>query len=449
MKILLIEPRLEHGIVTYRQRFSPFSRIYGNPSLTLPMVAAVTPSGHEIKIVNENYEKINFSKKYDVVGISVLTINAFRAYELADYFRENGSKVVLGGYHASALPNEAMEHADAVVVGEAEVAWPQVMKDIEKNKLKKIYLSSEKPDVGEMPRPRRDLYIKFLSGAIQATRGCPVGCEFCPTTRLLGKKVRKRPVEDVVDELKSIPNKVILFRDASLTIDPAYSKSLFKAMKKLDKKWIANANLNVLGKDEEFLKLAREAGCLQVFVGFESISKETLKKIHKISNINIVEKYGEYVHKIQKQGIAVSGGMIFGFDEDTVDVFDKSYKAMEEWQADAIELNILTPYPGTVIYERMEKEGRILTKDWSKYSQAHVVYQPKKMTPEELAEGFRWITRKHYSWIEILKRSLHYFGYAGALEKSPSLLSIPTINLALRSYYRREDKRIKKELPKK
>lgn len=446
MRILLIEPQLEHGIVTYKQRYSPFSRIYGNPSLTLPMIAAVTPPDHDVKIVNENYEKIDFSKSYDVVGISVLTINAFRSYELAKYFMEKGSKVVLGGYHVSALPEEAKEHADAVVVGEAELVWPQIIKDIEKGKLKKLYYPVDKPNVEEMPRPRRDLYIKFFSGAVQATRGCPVGCEFCPTTRLLGKKLRKRPVEDVVDEIRSIPNKVILFRDASLTIDPAYSKSLFKAMKKLDKKWIANANLNLLGRDKEFLKLAREAGCLQVFVGFESISKETLKNIHKMSNINIVEKYGEYVRKIQKQGIAVSGGMIFGFDEDTVDVFDASYKAMEEWQADAIELNILTPYPGTAIYERLEKEGRILTKDWSKYSQAHVVYQPKKMTPEELLEGFRGITKKHYSWIELLRRSLHYIGYAGALERSPSLLSIPTINLALRGYYRREGKRIKKEL---
>jgi radical SAM superfamily enzyme YgiQ (UPF0313 family) len=445
MKILLIEPRLEHGIVTYKQRYSPFSRIYGNPSLTLPMVAAVTPPGHEIRIINENYEKIDFSTDYDVVGISVLTINAFRSYDLAKIFRNKGAKVILGGYHVSALPDEAKEHADAILIGEAEVVWPQIIKDLEKGKLKKIYRPTEKPILGEMPRARRDLYVKFFSGAIQATRGCPVGCEFCPTTRLLGRKLRKRPVEDVIDELKTIPNKVIIFRDASLTADPAYSKSLFKAMKKIDKKWIANANLNVLGQDEEFLKLARDAGCLQVFVGFESISKETLRKIHKMSNINIVDKYAEYVNKIQKQGIAVSGGMIFGFDEDTPDVFDESYKAMEEWQADSIELNILTPYPGTALYERMEKEGRIFSKDWSKYTQAHVVYEPMKMTVQELSEGYRWITRKHYSMNEIIKRTLHYLGYAGLKEKSPSLLSIPTINLALRSYYRREGKRIKQE----
>ncbi|HDM25131.1 MAG TPA: radical SAM protein, partial [Thermoplasmatales archaeon] len=158
MNILLIEPRLEHGIVTYRQMHSPFSIIYGNPSLTLPMVAAATPEGHDVKIVNENYEKINFKEDYDLVGISVLTITAFRAYELADYFRENGVKVVLGGYHVSALPEEAKQHADAVVVGEAELLWPEVVRDAEKGKLKGVYTSVDKPDLDSIPRPRRDLY---------------------------------------------------------------------------------------------------------------------------------------------------------------------------------------------------------------------------------------------------------------------------------------------------
>ena len=445
MKILLIEPRLEHGIVTYKQMYSPLSVIYGNPSLTLPMVAAVTPKGHEVRIVNENYEKLDMSEDYDLVGISVLTITAYRAYELADIYREKGAKVVLGGYHVSALPQEAKEHADAVVIGEAENLWPEVVRDAEKNKLKPFYVSNEKPDPAKFPHPRRDLYYNFLSGAIQATRGCPVGCDFCPTSRLLGKKLRKRPIKDVIEEMKRIPNKVIIFRDASLTIDPDYSKALFKAMRGLGKKWIANGNINVLCRDDDFLKLAREAGCIQWFVGFESISKETLRKIHKLTNVNIVDKYGECVRKIQKYGMGVCGGIIFGFDEDTPDVFEESYKAIQEWGVDAMEFNILTPYPGTAIYERFEREGRILTKDWSKYSQAHVVFKPKNMTPEELQEGYAWITKKFYSLYETLKRIMRYFGYASKHEKSPALLSIPTINFALRSYYKRERKRIEHE----
>lgn len=446
MKILLIEPRLEHGIVTYKYRYSPLSVIYGNPSLTLPMIAAVTPKEHEVRIINENYERIEFSDDWDVVGISVLTITAYRAYEIADRFREMGVKVILGGYHVSALPEEAKQHADAVVVGEGELVWPKIIEDIEKGKLKDVYYSEDKPDLSKIPNPRRDLYYSFLSGAVQATRGCPVGCEFCPTTKLLGRKVRKRPIKQVIEDIKSIPNKVIIFRDASLTLDIEYSKALFKAMKGLGKKWIANGNINVLGRDEEFLKLAREAGCIQWFVGFESLSKETLRRIHKLTNVNVVDRYGEYVRRIQKHGMAVCGGMIFGFDEDTVDVFETTYNALEEWQVDAIEFNILTPYPGTAIYDRFEREGRILTKDWSKYSQAHVVFKPKRMSPEELLEGFVWITRKFYSFDNVLKRILHYLGYAKEYDRSPALLSLPTINFALRSYYKREASRIEREL---
>ncbi|KAA0007854.1 MAG: B12-binding domain-containing radical SAM protein [Thermoplasmata archaeon] len=446
MRILLIEPRLEHGIITYRDRLKPISIIYGNPSLTLPMVAAVTPKKHYVKILNENYEKLKITDEWDLVGISVLTITAKRAYEIADKFRELGVKVVLGGYHVSALPDEAKQHADAVVIGEAENLWPQLLEDLEKGKLKEKYFSNEKPDLSKIPNPRRDLYYNFLSGAAQATRGCPVGCDFCPTSKLLGRIVRKRPIKDVIEDIKSIPNKVIIFRDASLTLDIEYSKALFKAMRGLGKKWIANGNINVLGRDEEFLRLSKEAGCIQWFVGFESISKETLKKIHKMTNVNAVEKYGEYVRKIQKHGIAVVGGMIFGFDEDTPDVFETTYNALEEWQVDGIEFNILTPYPGTAIYERFEREGRILTKDWSKYSQAHVVFKPKRMTPEELLEGYMWITKKFYSMDKVLKRILHYFGYAKDYEKSPALLSLPTLNFAMRRYYKIERKRIRREL---
>jgi len=179
---------------------------------------------------------------------------------------------------------------------------------------------------------------------------------------------------------------------------------------------------------------------------YKKLSRVLYIKIHKLTNVNVVEKYGECVRNIQKHGIAVVGGMIFGFDEDTPDVFETTYKALEEWQVDGIEFNILTPYPGTAIYYRFEKEGRILTKDWSKYSQAHVVFRPKKMTPEELLEGYMWITKKFYSMDKVLKRILHYIGYATEYEKSPALLSLPTLNFAMRRYYKIERKRIEREL---
>ncbi|MCD6468390.1 MAG: B12-binding domain-containing radical SAM protein [Thermoplasmata archaeon] len=444
MRILLVEPRFEHGVITYKERNSPFSKIYTNPSITLPMVAAVTPGNHQIRIVNENYEDLNLNDDYDLVGISVLTMTALRAYELADLFREKGVTVVLGGYHVSALPEEAKQHADSVVIGEAEETWPMAIKDFEKGELKPFYRSS-RPELNHLPWPRRDLYYSFIAGAVQAARGCPVGCDFCPTSRLLGRRLRKRPIKEVVEELKATPNKVIVFRDASLTADPNYSKALFKAMKGLNKRWIANGNINVLCRDDEFLRLAKESGCVQWFIGLESLSKETLKNIHKTTNVGIVEKYGECIKKLHRYGMAVFGGLIFGFDEDTPDVFETTYEALEEWQIDAAEFNILTPYPGTTIYERFEREGRILTKDWSKYSQAHVVFQPKSMSVEELLDGYSWISKRFYSFYGCIKRILNHLGYSGKWGYSPSSLSIAATNMALRSYYMRERRRIEKE----
>ncbi|HEB37220.1 MAG TPA: B12-binding domain-containing radical SAM protein [Thermoplasmatales archaeon] len=448
MKILLIEPKYEHGVVTYLDKKSPFSKIYTNPSITLPMVAALTSGNHQIKIVNENYEDLQIDEEFDLVGISVLTMTAPRAYELADLFRRRGTKVVLGGYHVSALPDEAIQHADAIIIGEAEDTWPQLIKDAEKGRLKRIY-RSRRPSLTNLPWPRRDLYYNFIAGAVQATRGCPVGCKFCPTSWLLGRRLRKRPIDEVIEEIKSIPNRVIIFRDASLTIDVDYSKSLFRAMKGLGKKWIANGNINVLGRDEEFLRLAKEAGCIQWFIGLESLSKETLKRIHKTTNVNVIEKYGEYIEKIHKYGMAVFAGLIFGFDEDTPDVFETTYKALEEWRVDAAEFNILTPYPGTKIYDDFEKEGRILTKDWSKYTQAHVVFKPKNMSPDDLMEGYTWITKKFYSFHNSLKRCLYHLGYSLKWELSPvSTLSVAATNFGFRRYYARERKRIQLERKK-
>jgi radical SAM superfamily enzyme YgiQ (UPF0313 family) len=444
MKILLLEPRLEHGVATYKNRFNPFSKINTNPSITLPMIAALTPNEHMVKMINENYEIVDFDKKFDIVAISVLTITANRAYELAKVFRKKGSKIILGGYHVSALPQEAIKYADAVVIGEAESTWPKLIKDFEKNRLKNFYVS-DKPDLKKLTIPKRNLYYDFLAGAVQATRGCPVGCDFCPTSWLLGKRLRKRPIKEIVDEIKTISNKLIIFRDASLTIDKNYSKALFKAMKDLDKKWIANGNINVLGRDKEFLKLAKESGCIQWFIGLESISKKTLQGIHKSTNIAAVDKYGEYIERIHKHGMAIFAGMIFGFDNDTHDVFENTYRSLEEWQIDIVEFNILTPYPGTAIYKRFEKEGRILTKDWSKYSQSHVVFQPKHMTPDDLLDGYSWMTKKFYSPDKMIKRIIHHFNYSRKKEYSLASLTIPSVNVALRSFYNRERKRIIEE----
>ncbi len=433
MKILLIFPRLEHGVTTYRDKGSPFAKLFGNPYLSLSQVAACTPPGHEIRIIDENYEKIDFDEPWDLVGITVLTMLAPRAYEIADEFRRRGAKVVLGGYHPTALPEEAKQHADAVVIGEAEEVWAEVVKDAEKGKLKPFY-HGKHADMSKIPFPRRDLMkFKPLTEGIQTSRGCPNACDFCATSVFLGRALRRRPIKHVIEELKQIPNRVIIFRDASLTLNPKYSMELFKAMKPLKKKWIANGNINLLGKNEKFLKAAREAGCISWFVGFESINPSSLKEAHKVSNK--AEDYDKAIKVVRKYGMGIVGGFIFGFDNDTPEIFDATLDAVLSWDIDAAEFNILTPYPGTPLYYRLDKEGRILTKDWTKYTQAHVVYQPKNMTPKELLEGTKKVIKGFYSFEEMMKR---IYGSLKIHKFAPYAFSLPGINVAMWRYYKQE-----------
>ncbi|MCD6473825.1 MAG: B12-binding domain-containing radical SAM protein [Thermoplasmata archaeon] len=444
MRILLVFPKIEHGVTTYRDRGTPFAKLFGNPSLSLPQVAACTPPGHEIRILNENFEDIDFSEHWDLVGINVLTMTAPHVYKLSEKFREYGMKVVLGGYHPTALPEEAKQHADSVVIGEAEEVWPQVVHDAEKGKLKPFYYGSH-ADPAKIPPPRRDL-VKYppLTEGIQASRGCPNACEFCATSVFLGRKVRTRPIEHVIEEMKSIPNKVLIFRDASMTLNVKYSMQLFKAMKPLKKKFIANANINIISRNEKFLRLAKEAGAISFFVGFESINPASLKEAHKITNK--AEGYEKAIKVVKKYDIGIVGGFIFGFDNDTPEIFDATRDAVLSWEIDSAEFNILTPYPGTPLYDRLDKEGRILTKDWSKYTQAHVVYMPKQMTPKELFEGTRKVIKSFYSMPEVIKRIYRSM----KMDKfAPYSLSLPTINIAMRRYYKREffNGNIKEKLP--
>jgi len=436
MKILLIYPKLEHGITTHKDSNTPFSKLFGNPSLTLPQIAAVTPQKHEVHILDENFEEVNYNNDYDLVGISVLTMTAPNAYTMADRIRANGVPVVLGGYHPTAMPSEAKEHADAVVLQEGELSWPQLLEDLEKGKLQEFYHDDTCIDPEKIPEPRMDL-IKHqpLTGCIQTSRGCPNACEFCSTSAFLGRRVRSRPIDDVIKELKNLPNRVIIFRDASMTVNPAYSRKLFKEMIRqgIDKRFIANGNINLLGRDEDFLDLAHKAGCISWFVGIESISPESLEEAHKVSNK--ASEYNRAIKTIRKHGMAVVAGIIFGFDGDTQEIFDLTLDAMLDYEIDAGEFNVLTPYPGTPLYDRLDNEGRIFDKDWSHYTQSNVVYQPKNMTPNELLDGTRRVIKEYYNPPTMLKRML---GSIRLSKLSPTSLVVPSINVAMRRYYYRE-----------
>ncbi|MBC7081056.1 MAG: radical SAM protein [Thermoplasmatales archaeon] len=423
MKILLVNAYKNAGY------FSRLRAKFFIPSLTLSQVAACTPRKYEIKIVNEWYEKVNFDEDCHLVGISAFTPDAYRAYEIADKFRERGIKVVIGGYHATAMPEEAKEHADAVVIGEAENSWPNLINDFEKGKLKPYY-GWEKIKGEDIPPARRDLdNLRPFSSALQATRGCPYRCGFCQLTGFGDSIHRKRRIEDVIREFSFLPTKLVWFHDASLTIDKEYSKNLFSKIieSKIRKKWIAFGNMHILSKDTKILKLAKKAGCVGWMVGLESISQRIIDEEIKKKG-NIVEEIPKMVERIEKEGMMVWGSFIFGFDNDGRDVFDATYEKICEWGISLAQFAILTPLPGTPIFQKILREGRIITFDWSKYDMAHVVFNPKNMSIKELEEGVRKICRKFYSIDQIAKRA---FNTKGLFNKFLNLFA----NLSARSLW--------------
>ena len=436
MNILLIFPRIEHGATTYYNKGTWSSIIFGYPIITLPHIAAITPKKHQVKIINENYEDIDFNYNADLIGITTYTMTAPRVYEISDEFRSRGKKVVLGGYHATALPNEAKKHADSVILGMAEANWPELLNDFENGKMKPIYSRNTNFDMANIPPLRRDL-IKHnpLMGAVQSTRGCSNKCEFCAIASFCHHGVKQRPLKNVIEEIKQMPNKIFVFHDPHLTINRKYAQEIFKEMikNKINKSWVANGTVNVLGKvNDEFLSLAYKSGCVEWFVGFESVSQEALNGIKKTHNK--VEDFKKMIKRIHDHNMTVQGGIIFGFDEDKPEVFDTTLEKMYELEIDVVEVNILTPYPGTPLFDRMEKEGRILTKDWSKYNQIDVVFTPKNMTVNELKEGASKVAKEYYSLKNILIRNVKIIT---TVKRVGALLPAGT-NYNFRRYYKRD-----------
>jgi len=404
MNILLIQPNYESKLgFLDKLRL----KIAFNPYVTLQQIATITPEKHIVSLLDETFQQIDFNEEYDLVGITCCTPSAPRAYKIADEFRRKGMKVVLGGYHPSALPEEAKQHADSVVVGESENSWPLLLKDLEKNQLRPFYHSKKPVDLNDLPPLKRNIgEYNSTAARLEATRGCPYRCEFCSISNSeIGWHVfRKKPVENVIREIQSIPQKFLTFSDASLTIDTNYTKSLFKKMRHLNKKFICYGNAHVLNKDDELLELAKEAGCYMWNVGFESISQEALNNIGK--KTNKIEEYVSAVKKIKDYDTAVLGQFILGFDTDTIDIFDSTIEAIYDINVTVPSINILTPYPGTPLFERLNNEGRILTKDWTKYTLCDVVFQPKQMSPQELLDGFHKVVKKFHNIPNMIQRDL-------------------------------------------
>lgn len=403
MFVKLISPRSPVKFVSEREKAVNFSR------LSLATVAALFPKDTEIKIINDSIEEIDYNEKADLVGITSITSTAPRAYDIADKFIEKGIPVVMGGIHPSALPHEAIEHADSVVIGEAEGQIKHVVNDLKDGKLKKFYSSDKKPSLKNLPHPRTDLlqgnsYYKEMQ-MIQTTRGCPFNCDFCSVTNFFGQTFRTRPIQDIVKEIKALSRRtIIFFVDDNIGGNPRYAKELFKALIPLNIKWIGQASI-IIAKDRELLSLAAKSGCLSLFIGFESVSPSSLKEVGK--SINKVEDYKKSIKIIHDYGIGIIGAFIFGFDSDRKSVFEETISFIDRNQIELPSLSILTPLPGTRLYDRLEKEGRIIERDWSKYTNGEVVFKPELLTVEELKEGYDNARRYFASWKSIAMRTFH------------------------------------------
>ena len=374
------------------------------PPLAPAMLAALTPPGLDVSITDENVSLIDFNSKPDLVGITVLTSTANRAYEIADIFRSLGTRVVLGGIHPSILPNEAGMHADAVVIGEAESTWPALIEDFRSGRLQKVYRQSGRPALTGLPVPRRDLFQRnryLVPDTISTTRGCPFSCSFCSVSLFSGRTYRCRPVDEVIKEVETIDRrKRVIFVDDNIVGKPDHAKELFKALIPYRLRWFGQASVNI-ARDDELLDLAAASGCQGLLIGFESIAPESLARMGK--RINRIEEYETVAKKLHARGIAIHGAFMFGFDEDDEDIFNRTTSFAKKMRLESVQFGIVIPHPGTALFDDLEKAGRITSKDWSRYD-TKVVFRGQSLSEEALMDGTHRALKEFFSPGSIFRR---------------------------------------------
>lgn len=372
------------------------------PSLSLKQVAAATPPEWEVWLADEVHEEIDFNGEYDLVGITAMTHQAVRAYQIADRFRQRGVPVVLGGIHPTVLPDEAIQHADSVVLGEAEPVWADLLRDLQQGHLKQFYQVLPTGDLLTIPWSRHDFLAprKYLTTkTLQASRGCPYNCPFCTVTPHFGRTFRYREPEDVLSELKSFKSGLMVFLDDNILGDPERAKPILRGMVGMGLKWGGQANLR-FAEDPELVRLLAASGCVGIFVGLESVDGEYAnlpKTAGKTSQADLIKR-------IRDTGVVVEASVIFGFDDHDEGVFERTVRYLENCAASLPTFHILTPYPGTALFTQFQQEGRMLHTDWQRYDHGQVVYQPRLMSPERLYNG--WVQARHeaYRWPAIAGR---------------------------------------------
>ena len=379
MKILLVKPRwfVKDGVYRFLTHVS-FQPLH------LGILAALSP-GHDLKVIDQDWDEVPFDEDFDLVGLTATTFSSQRAFDIADVFRKKGVKVVIGGVHACLMQEECLQHADAIVIGEAEYVWPQVLKDADAGALKKTYQQDKPTDMDDVPVPRRDLMRQDpVVGMIQATRGCNRACKFCYLPSVPWHRHRRRSPDKVYAEMKGMKQNVVFFVDDNLFVDEEYAIALCEKIAPLKKAWSVQAPTTIT-KNLKLLKAMQKSGCFFVQVGFQTVHPDSLRRAGVVQNQ--IENYQEVVRRFHEHGILVQGFFIFGFDNEDQRIFKIAETHIEQMGIEDALLYILTPYPGTPIYDQLKREGRLLFHEREKYGWANAVFTPAKMTARELEQG--------------------------------------------------------------
>jgi len=388
MKIRFIQPTQldETGTaVKYKKLFMPF--------VTTATLAGLTPDGIDVAITEEHVEDVDFEEDVDLVAVTAQTNQAPRAYQIGDAFRERGKPTILGGIHASMCSDEALEHFDAIVIGEAEDIWETVVADAKAGNLKRVYEASAKPDLARSCVPRFDLldfrqyvippFARTPLIPIQTSRGCPNRCEFCSVAAFLGNRIRRKPVANVMREIEAVRPSRVFFTDDNLTASPSYARELFEALKALRLRWACQMSTQII-KFPDLIDRAAEAGCHETFIGVESLNPRSLEAVDK--SFNKVERYAELFARLKKVGILPQVSLMFGLDGDTPESLRRTIDTFMHWDINYVYIHIVTPFPGTVLYDRVKDNGRIFERDWSLYDGTHCVLRPIGLSVQELNE---------------------------------------------------------------
>lgn len=398
MNVKLIQPRM------IKRPMDTGLKLHMAPPLGLLTVAGILRPAHRVQVCNENIEPLDLTDAPDAVGLSVTVDVLPRAMEIARAYRSRNIPVIAGGIHITAAADTVPPDAfDALCIGAAEGTWPDIMEDLAHGRLRRVYRCSGRLTGKDIASPAYDLIAAqpyLYCNVVHTSRGCPFRCDFCYNSSREHQYVNRR-MEDVLSDIRAVGQRHILFIDDNFTGNPAWTREFLRRIRPMNLLWNAAVSVDV-AEDPQLLDLMRDSGCRSLFIGFESISPQSINSVHKRQNRT--EQYERAIREIHRRGIMINASFVFGLDGDTPGTFQATLDWIVRNRIETVTSHILTPYPGTALYERMKAEGRLLTEDLSLYNTAHVVFQPKGMTADELYRGYLWMYRQIYSLKNIIRR---------------------------------------------